>query len=321
MHVDPLLASAQRQIKFFRAIQWRGRLLRLMAYGQGPRHEKLMLWAISKAPDYSPEAPYFSQLHQQISLGYRQKESGLSIGQIMSLREQAYALSLVMPVIYHELRPDPAAWIARFIDLDNSSREIIHALSREGALVLTAHTFFHNMLGATLGGLGCRVYGIAAPLGIGEDWPIIGPLTTAVNLGSEGLFNGGKYLYIDDSKALIRGLDSARANHGTIIGLLDHGDQTSKHYANILGWKFGIQSSLIRRWADSADPIYFSLLWPKIGDQGVLIPRWQLKISMLKSTGPTDAQTMINAYARELEHWVEAFPWAWQGFRWTQSFP
>ena len=108
-----------------------------------------------------------------------------------------------------------------------------------------------------------------------------------------------------------------------MVGLLDHGDTTSRYCVNLLGHKVGLQTSLVNRFCSETKPVYFAMLWPiSSPDRTHILPKWQLHIKTIKPENnryPT--ATLLQAYTTALCSWIERAPWAWQGFQWLRFFP
>ncbi len=323
--MDPSLQIAARSKALFEAIGRREKLTRLIYPRRITRHEKLMTWAIAQGAIQQPEACIYPVLAQNLAKAMADdlSSTGLTVDRITALRQQALGLSLVLPVIYRGIRKHDDAWTEHFIQADAQSLENLAHIKQQGALVLTAHTFFHNLLGAVLGLRGCKVDGVAAPLGLGPDWSIMRPILTAINWGSQSHFGGGQYLYTDNPRLLARGLESAKASKHVVVGLLDHGWPEAKTSYNVLGWQFGLQDSLVARWARSNQPIAFASLSPTVcQDKTKLLPRWQLNIQIIKAAEDQQAnETILGHYAQRLTEFAMSEPWAWQGLRWAHAFP
>jgi len=329
-HEVALLDSAKRQRQLFKTLRqryWFDRLtdLKPTRFGIGDpirRHEMLMRWAIGQGPGLALEASFLDQVHQQMRLCKPLLDAGIHFEELIVLRQQSHALSLTLPVLYPEIRTLARRWATHFVEISEEHKNQINSLIRGGGLVLTGHSFFHNALGAVLGILGCRVYGVAAPMGEGSDWPVVSPIIKAINNGSEQLFGGGRYLYTNQPKDLIISISKAMGDCSTVVGLLDHGAPQSRSRVDILGWDFGLQYSLIARWANAENPIYFAMLWPVLQQDGLSIsPKLQLHIETLKPAGSRVVpKEVLNRYAGQLTQWAGHAPWAWQGFRWTECF-
>lgn len=324
----------------------------------GAGEMSLMRLAGSLNPVITPAPDSVSPATAATTAGCPNPPHGLRTDQITALRAQATTMALATATLYPTIPTIPRIpstapqstnpWLAHFVQIDPDDQAQLQAISQDGALVLTAHTFFHNLLGAVLGQSGAHVIGVAAPIEPTKpakssqpsqpnqssqpppQWAqlhqLTKPVITAINQGSERLFGGGRYAYTDRPRELASALEEAKQQGHCVIALLDHGQRDATTQVNIAGWRFGLQDSLLARWARSNQPVYLALLWPSLqaggADQSVqLTPRFSLSLKLIKSADDQQsAEQMAKTYAALLSEWIVQHPWAWQGLRWANTF-
>ncbi|MRD55526.1 hypothetical protein GH816_03090 [Betaproteobacteria bacterium LSUCC0115] len=359
------MQTTRRSYDFFKRAKRRLLLTRLLFPRRLRRHEKLLTWAIAQGPllrveqAHDPEVLAAIATLGMVGTGETGETGGggalnpvitphgLRTDQITALRAQATTMALATASLYPTIpnsttpshtiasttAPRSNPWFEHFLHIDPDQQAQLKAIAQGGALVLTAHTFFHNLLGAFLGQSGAHVIGVAAPIEPTEppvEWtqlrPLTKPIISAINHGSERLFGGGRYVYTDRPRELAHAIEDAKQRGHCVIALLDHGHRSADTQVNIAGWRFGLQDSLLARWARSNHPVYLALLWPSLqasaADQSAqLAPRFSLSLQLIKSADDQQSATQIaKTYASLLSEWIIQHPWAWQGLRWANAF-
>ncbi len=185
----------------------------------------------------------------------------------------------------------------------------LKTLVRTGGLVLTFHSFHHNALGVVLGDAGTRVYGIAATEKNSPEAPYTGRFMRLINGGSEAHFRGGRYLFTDEMKNLVRGVREAFAGGHSVVTLSDNPVPAAEGTpVAFLGKRFCVGGGVVALAREAGVPVYFALLYPR--------PEGGYRLA-LQAAGPvTDVATTLQAYFGFLDRELRVAPWAWQGWAW-----
>lgn len=193
--------------------------------------------------------------------------------------------------------------------LQPDTRATLQELVRTGGLVLTFHSFHHNALGVVLGDAGTRVYGIAATEKNSPEAPYTGRYMRLVNGGSEAHFKGGRYLFTDEMKNLVRGVREAFAGHHSVVTLSDNPVPAADGIpVTLLGKRFSVGGGVVALAQEAGVPVYFALLYPR-AEGGYRLA--------LEAAGPvTDTAHTLQAYFDFLDRQLRLAPWAWQGWAW-----
>ncbi|MDE2343105.1 MAG: hypothetical protein KGL63_06885, partial [Betaproteobacteria bacterium] len=193
--------------------------------------------------------------------------------------------------------------------LDAPTSATLQQLVRTGGLVLTFHSFHHNALGVVLGDAGTRVYGIAATEKNSPEAPYTGRYMRLVNGGSEAHFKGGRYLFTDEMKSLVRGVREAFAGGHSVVTLSDNPVPLADGIpVTFLGKRFAVGGGVVELAREAGVPVYFALLYPR--------PEGGYRLA-LQAAGPvSDVATTLQAYFDFLDRELRLAPWAWQGWAW-----
>ncbi len=210
---------------------------------------------------------------------------------------------------YHCMNP---AWVQRHVQMDQP--EIMDALRAQGGLVLTYHSHHHNTLGIVLGQSGVTTWGVAATEKASPMAPYTGPFMRIINGQSEAKFGGGRYLFTDEPRNLLRGLKQAFGQKHAVVSLCDNpmpsGAQPPVHF---MGKTFHVGSGVLEQALAQGVPITLALLYPDLKGGYVL---------RLKSLSQNlSAPEMLQAYFDFLARCVLQAPWAWQGWHWYSGLP
>lgn len=205
---------------------------------------------------------------------------------------------------YHCMDP---AWVQSHVQIDQS--QVMEALRAQGGLVLTYHSHHHNTLGIVLGQSGIKTWGVAATEKASPMAPYTGRFMRIINGQSEAKFGGGRYLFTDEPRQLLRGLRQAFSHREAVVSLCDNpipaGPQPPVHF---MGKAFHVGSGVLEQALAQRVPITLALLYPDLKGSYVL----RLKALSADMTAPEILQTYFDFLAT----CVLQAPWAWQGWHW-----
>lgn len=200
-----------------------------------------------------------------------------------------------------------ADWVRGRVSVDRP--EVLAQIVRRGALVLTYHSFHHNTLGIVLGQSGSAVYGVAATEQDNPMTPIIGRYLRIINGDSEARFGGGRYLYTDQPRELIRGVRDALEGGHSVVTLCDNPTPPGPvPPATVMGRQVSVGTGVLAQAQAAGAPVCFALLYPDL--------RGGYRLALEDAGAIEDLHATVQAYFRFLERQLEIAPWAWQGWAW-----
>jgi lauroyl/myristoyl acyltransferase len=205
-----------------------------------------------------------------------------------------------------------AAWVKRHVRIEES--DILDALRSKGGLVLTYHTHHHNTLGIVLGQSGVTTWGVAATEKASPMAPYTGSFMRIINGQSEAKFAGGRYLFTDEPRQLLKGLKQAFGNNQAVVSLCDNptpsGSQPPIHF---LGKTFHVGSGVLELALEQGVPVTLAILYPDLKGSYVL--------RMKTISSDQSASQILQTYFDFLASCVVQVPWAWQGWHWFSGLP
>lgn len=214
-------------------------------------------------------------------------------------------------MVPHLPRVDPR-WVARHVRHEGQDgREILRA---QGGLVLTHHSYHHNLLASCFQGWGLAAYPVAnPPSAFGED-EFLYRFTLDLNAKTEAnLIGGGRFLYVDDRRALLRGVRQVMTQRQLLYVLCDFDEAAPGNVARpFLGGMIRVPSGVLRLVAEQPQwPVYFAGLRFDVHDARYRLSwrRLERDVSLGGACAGLDA-----AYVQALQDWVGAHPHAWQGW-------
>ncbi|RYF84114.1 MAG: hypothetical protein EOO29_00790 [Comamonadaceae bacterium] len=221
---------------------------------------------------------------------------------------------LAMHMVPHLPRLD-ARWIERnVIHEGQDGRDALHA---EGGVVLTHHSYHHNLLASCFKGWDLAAYPVAnPPAAFGED-DFLYRFTVDLNQKTEAnLIGGGRFLYVDDRRALLKGIRQALVQRQVLYVLCDFDEDApgNRHHA-FLGGQLRIPTGVLKAVVAQSDaPVYFA------GFRfDVAAKRYRLGWQRLARdpASPGGCEGLDAAYVAALQAWIQAHPHAWQGWQHT----
>ena len=290
--MDPKeLAFAIASRRFFQGAQWLSRL-------PGQQVKLSRRWGRMASPYVADRA--------QLELSYVQA-FGATPQVAKELTDQwlaSHGLFATSIFSYKHMNPE---WVQQHVTIDKP--EVMQSLQAQGGLVLSYHSHHHNTLGIVLGQSGVATWGVAATEKASPMAPYTGRFMRVINGESEAKFGGGKYLFTDEPRNLLRGLKQAFSNQHAVVSICDNpvpqGDDAPLGFR---GKQFFVGGGVVEMAIAQNVPITLALLCP------VLRGGYELRLQALPSG--LSSHQVLQAYFDFLSECVAQMPWAWQGWHW-----
>lgn len=210
---------------------------------------------------------------------------------------------------YHSKNPQ---WVQRCVHVD--APDALAALQQTGGLVLIPHSHHHNTLGIVLGQSGIPTWGVAATEVGSPMAPYTGQYMRIINGQSEAKFAGGKYLFIDEPRTMLKGIRTAFEQRHAVVTLCDNpvppNDTPPAHF---LGKTFHVGTGVINQALACKAPITLGILYPDL--------RGTYHLGLQRLPDNLTAPQVVDAYFSFLARHVTQAPWAWQGWHWYNGLP
>jgi lauroyl/myristoyl acyltransferase len=204
-----------------------------------------------------------------------------------------------------------AHWAEHKVRCDD--REVLGRLG-EGGLLLTYHSFHHNRLGSFLGLSGARVFAIAATEDNSPLKPWTGGYMRKINGGSEALFGGGRYVFTDNLRGLLRDSREVLRRGDLLASLADnYSDSPTAAPVDLLGRRMRIATGSIELALEAGVPITLALFYSDL--------RGGYRCRLRRLEGMTDSAEVARVYMEQLLAWCADDPHAWQGWAWWDHMP
>jgi lauroyl/myristoyl acyltransferase len=205
---------------------------------------------------------------------------------------------------YHRM---DGGWVQSHVT--TAQPEILQSLREQGGLVLSYHSHHHNTLGIVLGQSGIPIWGVAATEKASPMAPYTGRFMRIINGQSEAKFAGGRYLFTDEPRTLLRGLKQAFAQQHAVVSLCDNptpaGEYPPVHFR---GRSFHVGAGVVEQALAHGAPITLALLCPDL--------RGRYQLHLQKLPADLSPHQVLQAYFDHLDEVVRQTPWAWQGWHW-----
>jgi lauroyl/myristoyl acyltransferase len=203
-------------------------------------------------------------------------------------------------------------WVKQKVQIDQP--EALQSLQSQGGLVLSYHSHHHNTLGIVLGQSGVTTWGVAATEKASPMAPYTGKFMRIINGDSEAKFGGGKYLFTDEPRNLLRGLKHAFASQHAVVSICDNPSPIEDEAPVFFrGKQFHVGAGVVAMALEHQVPITLAILYP------TLLGGYELKLMQLKNC--TTVSEVLQSYFDFLADIVLHTPWAWQGFHWFSGLP
>jgi len=210
---------------------------------------------------------------------------------------------------YQHMSPE---WVKQRVQIDQP--EALQSLQAQGGLVLSYHSHHHNTLGIVLGQSGVTTWGVAATEKASPMAPYTGKFMRIINGDSEAKFGGGKYLFTDEPRNLLRGLKHAFASQHAVVSICDNPSPIEDEAPVFFrGKQFHVGAGVVAMALEHQVPITLAILYP------TLLGGYELKLMQLKNC--TTVSEVLQSYFDFLADIVLQTPWAWQGFHWFSGLP
>jgi lauroyl/myristoyl acyltransferase len=290
------LAFAIASRRFFGGAQWLARL-------PGRAVRLARRWGRMASPYVADRA--------QLELSYRQAFGATPQVAAQLTNQWLASHGLFATSIFSYKHMDPE-WVQKQVKIDKP--EAMQSLRQQGGLVLTYHSHHHNTLGIVLGQSGVCTWGVAATEKASPMAPFTGRFMRIINGDSEVKFGGGRYLFTDEPRNLLRGLKEAFASKHTVVSLCDNPvPQADVAPIVFRGKKFFVGAGVVEMALAQNVPITLALLCPN------LLGGYELRLQPLPSGLST--HQVLQAYFDFLSECAVQMPWAWQGWHWYSGLP
>ena len=205
---------------------------------------------------------------------------------------------------YKRMSPE---WVQQYVKIEKP--DVMKSLLDQGGLVLSYHSHHHNTLGIVLGQSGVPTWGVAATEKASPMAPYTGRFMRIINGESEAKFGGGKYLFTDEPRNLLRGLKQAFSSQHAVVSICDNpvpqGDDAPLVFR---GKQFFVGAGVVDMALSQNVPITLALLCPDLRGS------YELRLQALPSG--LSSHQVLQAYFDFLSECVAQMPWAWQGWHW-----
>jgi len=290
--MDPKeLAFALASRRFFQGAQWLSRL-------PGQQVKLSRRWGRLASPYLADRA--------QLELSYVQA-FGATPQVAKELTYQwlaSHGLFATSIFSYKRMSPE---WVQQYVKIEKP--DVMKSLQAQGGLVLSYHSHHHNTLGIVLGQSGVPTWGVAATEKASPMAPYTGRFMRIINGESEAKFGGGKYLFTDEPRNLLRGLKQAFSNQHAVVSICDNpvpqGDDAPLVFR---GKQFFVGAGVVDMALSQNVPITLALLCPDLRGG------YELRLQALPSG--LSSHQVLQAYFDFLSECVAQMPWAWQGWHW-----
>ena len=210
---------------------------------------------------------------------------------------------------YHRMDGD---WVQRHVI--TAQPEVLQSLREQGGLVLSYHSHHHNTLGIVLGQSGIPTWGVAATEKASPMAPYTGHFMRIINGQSEAKFGGGRYLFTDEPRNLLRGLKQAFAQKHAVVSLCDNPIPESEHPpVQFMGRCFHVGAGVVEQALAQGAPITLALLCPDF--------KGNYHLHLKKLHTPQSPHEVLQTYFDFLSEVVRQTAWAWQGWHWYSGLP
>ena len=290
--MDPKeLAFAIASRRFFQGAQWLSRL-------PGQQVKLSRRWGRMASPYVEDRA--------QLELSYVQA-FGATPQVAKELTDQwlaSHGLFATSIFSYKRMSPE---WVQQYVKIEKP--DVMQSLQDQGGLVLSYHSHHHNTLGIVLGQSGVPTWGVAATEKASPMAPYTGRFMRIINGESEAKFGGGKYLFTDEPRNLLRGLKQAFSSQHAVVSICDNpvpqGDDAPLVFR---GKQFFVGAGVVDMALSQNVPITLALLCPDLRGS------YELRLQALPSG--LSSHQVLQAYFDFLSECVAQMPWAWQGWHW-----
>lgn len=205
-----------------------------------------------------------------------------------------------------------ARWLKREVLV--ADPVLLESLRNTGGLLLTYHTHHQNTLCCALGLEGIKISAIAALPEHSPVFPFIGRWAKQVNSESEKHFRGGRYIFTDNLRMLLRTTRKTLANREVVLCLCDFhqpkpGVTTSaKLFDRVISPPTGAIEIALKQ----ETPIFAAMFAPQNG---------QLILTLKRLDESRGIDAIIAGYFSFLESSIRTNPACWQGWEWFESLP
>lgn len=183
-------------------------------------------------------------------------------------------------------------------------------LQAEGGVVLSHHSFHHNLLASTFKRWGMTTMMVANPPAAFSSLDYLYRFTLFLNAASETNFNGGRILYVDGRREFLKGIQATLAARQVLLVFCDFNeDKAFNPRLPFLHGSLQAPSGVIRQALKAGRPLYFA------GFQWTAGVGFELSIHPLETSGTAtaaDLEETMRRYLAALTEHLHVYPHAWQ---------
>lgn len=197
-------------------------------------------------------------------------------------------------------------WLERYIQTEDG--RCLQEAVETGAVIISHHSFHHNLLASYFKLYGLVTYPVANPPAAFSADDYLYNFTLRLNRDTESNLNGGHFLYNNQRKDFVQDLRHALGPGRVLLLFCDFNEvKNTNPVLPFLGKTLQIPTGVLRLVEKEALPVYFA------GFRREPPGSYRLSLSRLKtqSTDPK-AASLGEQYLAALEKHVRQYPAAWQ---------
>lgn len=197
-------------------------------------------------------------------------------------------------------------WLREMVCVRDTN--VLAELRSGGGLLLTYHTHHQNTLCCALGLAGCEVSAVAAAPQDSPLFAYIGSWAQRVNAASQLHFRGGRYIFLNDMRALAVSAKDALARRSVLVSLCDF-DQSGAEISEfeLLGRMLRPPVGMIELALRQRAAVFLAMFAPQAR---------RLELQLIRLPDGLDTPQVVQAYLAFLEQCVRENPSCWQGWEW-----
>ena len=203
-------------------------------------------------------------------------------------------------------------WVQQNVKIERP--DVLEKLQSQGGLVLSYHSHHHNTLGIVLGQSGVPTWGVAATEKASPMAPYTGRFMRIINGESEAKFGGGKYLFTDEPRNLLRGLKQAFSSQHAVVSICDNPAPANDEAPIFFrGKQFHVGTGVVDMALEQGVPITLAMLCSN------LLGGYELHLKPISNAN--SVHEVLQTYFDFLDEILVHTPWAWQGLHWFSGLP
>lgn len=200
-------------------------------------------------------------------------------------------------------------WLAQKIHTANS--DSIRCLQAEGGVVLSHHSFHHNLLASSFKRWGLTTMPVANPPTAFSSNDYLYRFTLFLNGATETNLNGGRFLYVNGGREFLQSLRNALLERHVLLVFCDFNEAKPFNSSYpFLHRTLQPPSGVLRQALREGRPFYFAGFQWSPGEGFALSLRPLIEIDVSPSEDSLD--TVLRRYLTALSDHLRIYPHAWQ---------